>query len=186
MRRRVREGLNRFRDAFGADPKVHANHVGQREAVYWGPDRFDAPMGWLYGAYRRSRRPEHYEGAKTGSPWFWGDLCRSRIRYVRNMVFREVNTLKADPLMPYRDPSRPLVEHWFSASYGATPDDFCEFLSEANQDRLVEEQGACIVYTHFGGRFTPMSRRFEDLIRRVSSLPGWFVPVSTLLDYVGA
>lgn len=184
-RTRIAEGLERFRSEIGEDPKVHSNHVGQRESVYWGADRFRGPFRWLYRGYRMSRRANPYEGVRESSPYFWGDYCRERVRYVRNMVFGDINTLKADPLMPYRDPSRPYVNFWFSSSYGARPEDFCALISEANQDRLAEEGGACIVYTHLGDHFAPVSPLFNRLIRRLAGMPGWFVPASTLLDYVG-
>jgi hypothetical protein len=62
-------------------------------------------------------------------------------------------------------------------------------LSETNQDRLEESGGACIMYTHFGHGFVDedsgvMSPRFIELMRRLSAKGGWFVPVSTLLDYL--
>lgn len=184
-RARVLAGLNRFQDAIGYDPRIHVNHVGQKEAVYWGIRRFNAPFRWLYTAYRRSRELELHDGSVPSDTHFWGDVCQSRVRYVRNMVFLDVNTLKSDPLMPYRDPSRPYVPYWFSSSYGATVDDFCKLISEPNQDRLLDEGGACIVYTHLGDHFAPLQPRFQYLIRRLAALPGWFVPASTLLDYIG-
>jgi hypothetical protein len=186
MRERTAAGLERFRELLRGDPSIHVNHVRQREAMYWGASRLDPPLRWLYERYRRSRGDCDYCGDESASPYFWGDLCRKRVRYVRNFVFREINTLKADPLMPYHDPRRPFVARWFSASYGAGVTDFCNLISEANQDRLAEEGGACIVYTHFADGFTPLPERFKRLLRRLASLDGWFVPATTLLDHVGA
>ena len=80
-------------------------------------------------------------------------MCRERITYVRNLAFRDINTTKLDPIMPYHDSRRPYVAYWFSCSEGALPNSFCETLSERNQDRLVEEGGGCIMYTHFGAGF---------------------------------
>jgi hypothetical protein len=60
-------------------------------------------------------------------------------------------------------------------------------LSEANQDRLEEEGGACIMYTHFGHGYVEngqLHARFRELMQRLSRKNGWFVPVSTLLDYL--
>ena len=87
--------------------------------------------------------------------------------------------------MPYHDRRRPYVRHWFSSSEGADPRSLCALLSEANQDRLAEEGGVCIVYTHFANGFVQdgrLNRRFVELMRRLAALPGWFVPTSTLLD----
>ena len=48
-----------------------------------------------------------FRGHVEGDPLFWGDLCRDRVRYVRNFTFADVNTLASCPLMPYHDPKRP-------------------------------------------------------------------------------
>jgi len=102
-------------------------------------------------------------------------------------VFRDINTLKIDPFMPYHDPRRPYVKYWFSASHGAVGSSFCDTLHEANQDRLVAEGGACIMYAHLACGFhdgTRLLPRFRQLMQRLAGLPGWFVPASTLLDFL--
>jgi hypothetical protein len=62
-------------------------------------------------------------------------------------------------------------------------------LTEANQDQLAEQGGACIMYTHFGhGFFDPsgrMDETFRKQMQRLSKMNGWFVPLTTLLDYLG-
>ncbi len=125
-----------------------------------------------------------------GHPSFWGDVCRDRIRYCRNFVFANTNTLAACPWMPYRDPAKPLVNAWYASTEGSNATRFLGALSEANQDRLEAEGGACIMYTHFGHGFVDdrgaLSPRFRDLMRRLSAKGGWFVPVSTLLDTLAA
>ncbi len=188
-RDRIAEALDRFREVVGRDPRLHANHMGQDDALYWGADRLDGATRLAYRAARGLvRRGWASRGHVAGSPHFWGDLCHERINYVRNFVFREIDTLAVDPLMPYHDPRRPFVRHWFSASQGNNLESCRELLAEANQDRLVESGGACVVYTHFGLGFAEGGRvdaRFEALIRRLAALPGWFVPASTLLDHVG-
>jgi hypothetical protein len=185
-RERVAAGLERFRSIVGHDPSIHTNHVAQGEGIYWGPARLDGPLRWFYQRYRTRRGIRPYDGALPASPNFWGDLCHTRIKYVRNFVFNNINTLKADPLMPYHDPRRQYVRYWFSASNGATPEQFCRLISEANQDRLAAEGGACIVYTHLGQGFHPLTAEFRRLLHRLSRMPGWFVPATPLLDLIGA
>ena len=188
-RERVLRGLNYFREVIGQDPRLHANHTGQVESIYWGRARLDGVPKVIYQwAWRLTKGEDQFHGQREGGPYFWGDLCRDRIMYVRNLVFREINTLKVDPLMPYHDPRRPYVRYWFSSSDGASVPSFCRLISEANQDRLLEEGGACIAYTHFGNGFWRDSRldpEFARLMRRLANLPGWFVPASRLLDYLG-
>jgi hypothetical protein len=118
---------------------------------------------------------------------FWGDLCREKIKYVRNFVLGEINTLKACPTMPYHDPARPYVNSWFAASEGYRVESFNAMLSEKNQERLMREGGACIMYVHLAKGFLEKGRinhRFGVLMERMSRLNGWFVPVHTLLDYI--
>jgi hypothetical protein len=182
--------LERFREYVGAYPRVHANHFGQAEALYWGEARLDGLPRFAYRARNTLLRSnEQYYGHVEGSPYFWGDICRERIDYVRNFTFPTINTGRADPLMPYHDARRPYVNYWFSSSDAPTVDSFCELLSEDNQDRLVREGGACIVYTHFGFGFAQDGRvepRVAHLLERLAALPGWFVPASTLLDHLRA
>ena len=89
--------------------------------------------------------------------------------------------------MPYHDPERPYVNHWFASTEGPHVDSFVGTLSEPKQDRFEADGGACIMYTHFGAGFVADGRidaRFERLMRRLSAKNGWFVPVTTLLDFL--
>jgi hypothetical protein len=79
------------------------------------------------------------------------------------------------------------VKYWFSSCDGADITRFCETISEANQERLEAQNGVCIMYTHFAcgfvkdGRVNPLASQF---LRRLAKRPGWFMPVSTLLDFL--
>ncbi len=189
MRERTACGLETFRRLFGHDPYSMANHTGCHENIYWGSARVSGVRRLLYKilTLRMNRRLTVSEGHIEGSALFWGDLCREKIKYVRNFVFGDINTLKACPVMPYYDPARPLVNYWFASSEGANINLFNTTLSEESQDRLAREGGACIMYTHFASGFQEKRRingRFKVLMERLSKMNGWFVPVNTLLDYI--
>jgi hypothetical protein len=179
-------GLDTFAEYFGGYPKVMAQHYYSHENVYWGDQRVSGLHRLAYNALTRGANRGKFHGHIAGHPEFWGDLCRARIRYMRNFVFAETNTLKACPWMPYHDPERPFVNYWYAAAEGAHADSFVARISEARLDRLEEEGGACIMYTHFGlgywdGRLhTGFRERMTCLARR----NGWYVPVSDLLDYL--
>jgi len=52
---------------------------------------------------------------------------------------------------------------------------------------LLQEQGCCIVYTHFGAGFMTKGRLNPQTIHLLKTLAqknGWFVPVSELLDFL--
>lgn len=90
-------------------------------------------------------------------------------------------------MMPYHDLKKPFVNYWFASSNGPDVETFNNCITEINQDRLEEENGACVMYTHFGKDFYKnrnVNSRFKFLMKRLSRKNGWFVPVSTLLDYL--
>ena len=188
-REETARGLDVFHRLFGHYPYSMANHTGCSESIYWGRARVSGTQRVIYDLLRL--KPDRYNSVFHGhietSPLFWGDLCRAKIKYVRNFALSDINTLKACPAMPYRDPARPYVNYWFAASEGPSLKSFTETMSEANQDRLAREGGACIIYTHLASGFVEggkLNRRFKSLMERISSMNGWFVPVHTLLDYI--
>lgn len=179
--------LERFKEMFGCYPSCMSNHYRNRDAIYWGAARLSGLFRLLYKVAVRS--PVKSEGQVEGSRYFWGDLCRGKIRYVRNFVYPEINTLKACPVMPYRDENRPYVNGWYASAEGGNADDYVRMLSERNLDRLAEEGGACIMYTHFAKGFWSggeLDGRFRAAMERLAGMNGWFVPVSELLDYLGS
>jgi hypothetical protein len=180
-------GLQKFHEYFGHWPKSMANHADCRENIYWGQDRLTGLRKLLYNILTKGKRINFNRGHIEGDTLFWGDYCKKYITYVRNFVFDEINTLKQCPFMPYHDPQRPYVNFWFASTEGAKVQSFNSALSEKNQDRLEAEGGACIMYTHFANSFCiggRLDKRFESLIKRLAKKSGWFVPVSTLLDYL--
>jgi hypothetical protein len=186
-RTRTIEGIERFRETFGAYPAMHINHGECRENIYWGSCRVSGPRRVAYDLLNPLSHRRPYEGHVETSPLFWGDICRRRVRYVRNFVHGDINTLRYCPEMPYHDPKRPYVRYWFASTEGPVVDSFVRTLSAANVDRLVAERGACIMYTHFSMGFAPhgeLDPRFVRVMRRLSALNGWFVPASTLLDHL--
>lgn len=186
-RERTLVGLDRFRELFGGDPRSLANHAENREGIYHGDARV---TGWRRGAYNlltRGRRRNHFQGHVPDSPFFWGDFCRQRLTYVRNFVYSDINTLNACPYLPYHDPAKPFVQQWFAGSEGGVTESFVRTISELNQQRLEDERGLCIMYTHFGDGFYRSGKlhpEFERLMRRLTQRDGWFAPVSTILDHV--
>ncbi|MGA2618535.1 MAG: hypothetical protein ABSF26_13060 [Thermoguttaceae bacterium] len=183
------QALDRFAAVFGHDPRAAANHRDADEAMYWATARLSGLHALAYNVFKGWRNGGRYRGHVRGDPCFWGDVCQARVHYYRNFIFRDLNTLKACPWMPYHDPRRPYVNQWFAGSDGHDVRRFNRCLAEADQDRLEEEGGACIMYTHFargfsaGGQVEP---RFRALLERLARKNGWFVPVSTLLDHLRA
>jgi len=186
-RARIIEGIERFREIFGAYPSVHVNHHICGENIYWGSARVSGVNRVAYDVLNRHVEGNPFEGHVESSPLFWGDVCQSRIKYVRNFVHGDINTRRYCPTMPYHDPRRPYVRYWFASTEGPEVRTFSEKLSDANLDRLAAEGGACIMYTHLASGFAPggeLDPRFVRVMRRVSSLNGWFAPVTAILDHI--
>jgi hypothetical protein len=188
-REEIIHSLEMFREYFGDYPRSVANHYNA-DALYWGGARLGSPFcRGLYHVLTRGANRNRFVGHIEGSPHFWGDICYERTRYFRNFVYRDINTLKACPCQPYHNPRRPYVRQWFSCSEGSGCRSFVKTISEANQDRLEEEGGMCIMYTHFARDFVAdgkLDPEFKRLMMRLSRMNGWFAPTSTMLDYLSA
>lgn len=180
-------GLDRFRELFGHDPRTLANHVGNLEAIYHGENRVSGARRTIYNVLTLGRRRRLFEGHVPESPLFWGDACADRVSYVRNFVYRNVDTLAACPHMPYRDPAKPYVDAWFASSEGANPGSFVRTLADAQQDRLEAGGGLCIMYTHLGAGFWrdgALDPEFERVMTNLAGRDGWFAPVAEILDHL--
>ncbi len=182
-------GMDRFRELFGHDSYTLANHSTNREGLYWGPARLSS---WRRKLYSVLQRGEKFRGHVEGDPLFWGDLCKERVRYVRNFTYNDLNTTAMVPQMPYYDPQRPWVNQWFAGSNGSQESTFHRYVTKRAVDKLVAERGGCILYTHFGKDFYgwhekgKLSARFVEIMEYIASRNGWFVPVGTMLDFLAS
>jgi len=187
-RETVCSGLEAFRARMGEYPRCHTNHAENRDNLYWGAERASTiSLKLAFRVADAARARPIARGHIAGSSYFWGDICRERLSYVRSFSFREVNLDRINPTLPYKDPDRPLVNFWFTSSEGANVNAFCKTIAEAEQDRLEEEGGVCIMYSHLSQGFCSgrsIHPRFRQLMTRLARKKGWFVPVATLLDHL--
>ena len=74
-RERTIQGLDRFRDIFGADPAVHVNHDRCGENMYWGSARVSGMNRRVYDALNRQASgipfAGHVESSPLSSRAFW-------------------------------------------------------------------------------------------------------------------
>ncbi len=188
-RERTLRGIEFLEREFGACPRLHANHGENRENLYWGHKRFQTPGLHQLLKWARRQRDDEYDGERPEAAHYWGDVALERIEYVRNFTFSTLNILDADPATPYRLGATPQVRHWFSTSDAPDVEHFCLRVSREGIDRLEARGGVCIVSTHLGKYFAREGRvdpRFDEMLRYIAAKPGWFVPVSTLLDHLRA
>lgn len=186
-REETRRGLERFQELFGHPPRAMANHTGCAEGIYWGEARLEGLNRRIFNVLTRNVRKNAFRGHVETDELFWGDLCRAQVKYVRNFVFADLDTLASCPFMPYHDAKKPYVNYWFASSDGARPPAFHRCVTDEAVDRLEAEGGACIMYTHLAYGFYEhghIDPRFRATMQRIAAKDGWFVPVSELLDFL--
>jgi hypothetical protein len=188
-RDRTIRGLEAFKQYFGHYPTLHCNHGQNRENIYWGPKRYRNPLARLAQRFTRSTPAPEFSGEVEGSPYFWGDLCRQHFRFVRGFTWYDPNTLAANSGLVYRLAWTPYVDCWFSTSDAADAHEFNRLVTRESVDRLRAERGVCIVSTHLGKGFVRNGRvdpQVESTLRYIATLPGWFAPVSEILEHFRA
>jgi len=186
-REEIIEGIEDFKRIVGYYPKIHINHGWNPDNIYWGDKRFIFPLSNIVRLFYG--KDKKFFGDKIGEQCFWGDICKDKIKYIRNHVFSDINTEKCDRQMPYRSRKKDTFSnYWFSSSDGDTVKEANRILSKENIDQLEEVEGFCILYTHFGCDFVDsngqVNKTFESNIRYLSQKEGWFVPAGMLLDYL--
>ena len=126
--------------AFGNDG-TYICHSKNAENIYWeakvAPSR---PLRRILSLYTR----HHSLGDEEGSPYFWGDVCHEKVKWIRLFRTRETNTLKVNPSMPYREAGKPFVRGWFSA----TKRSFHDCTAKPALDRICAEHGLTILYQY--------------------------------------
>ncbi|MCY1329468.1 hypothetical protein D9M68_264100 [compost metagenome] len=188
-REEIARGLEVFKETFGSYPKVHTNHVSNPDNIYWWSKRFEFPFNLLYHLANKLARGCAAPGGgdDPNARHYWGDLCRDKITYVRNLTVNHIDTLRMDRRMPYHIKSKPMVNYWFSSSDGHDLEIFNALITRENVQQLEDSGGVCIVYTHFSNGFATngkVDKTFQQRIEYLAGRGGWFVPVGTLLDHL--
>ena len=185
QRNDVIRGLKEFEDKLGFTPTIHVNHSYNRDSIYGGYKRFNAPIRQfiplLYPQYGKA-----FGGDDKDSEYFWGDLHKNYITYIRNHELRNVDTLAADPSTPYVDPNRQqYANYWFSCTFAPNQDVFARAFTNKRLQKLSKCNGTSIISTHLGyyningnidNRFKTI---IQDLCYRHSAR---FLPVTSLLN----
>jgi hypothetical protein len=161
--------------------RTYICHAKNADNPYWQEQA--VPRGPLRWASARFTRAFRCSGEDPASPYFWGDLCHERIRYIRLYRTREPNVLAVNPSMPYFERDKPFVRGWFSACKRS----FGHVTRPEVLDRLEREWGLCVLYQYLyrwaephGGGARP---EFVAGVRRLSERPRlWCDTASTLLD----
>jgi len=169
-RSEIIEALEFFYDTFGKEPAIHTNHRSNPDNVYWNAnERLTWPFSWPFWLYRSLKNNK-----------------RNSLGTKFNLVFKDINTLKNDPYMPYWDPKRPDVPFWFSSTDMRNIHYFARVLTADNLDRLCNQEGVCVGYTHFANPGfldsdgQPCSA-FVGALNEIKKRNIWVAPVSEVL-----
>lgn len=190
-RERTLEALDRFRELFGHDPRIGADHSANLESLHWCEDRLSGVRSLAYRAVGPIVWGERLRslGHVPTSPYYWGDLCRERIAYWRGFTFHATNTLAACPALPYHDPRRPSVRWWYAGVEAPHLEPFLAATAPAQIDQLEAAGGVAILATHFGTDFVRDGRldpRFVARMHELAARDAWFAPTSQVLDHLRA
>jgi hypothetical protein len=186
-RRDTSAAFEMFKTKLGRYPSVYAAHAGNRENLYWNGHRFRSRL-WrsLYRAFHRSANPGA-EGHHSESPYYWADIAQQHLRYMRSFSYDELNLWNITSAVPYRTKDTYGVRAYFPSCFADNAEEFIQLLSPNRQEKLERERGLCIVGTHFGKGFLRDGRVHPgvvDALTLLSARPGWYQPVSTILDYL--
>lgn len=178
--------LKDFENLVGYCPKIFTNHSNNTENIYWGYERFS---GFVRQIYKRKKAHIFSEGTHENSEYFWGDICKEKIRFIRNRTFNGINTLKEDHRLVYKETGKEKYSnYWFSSSDAMRIRNFSNLMTKENIDKLEREKGCCILYTHFAYDFVDENGNLDDgfkaAIDYLASKNAWFAPASEILDHV--
>lgn len=184
-RAEVLKGLEEFKDKLGEYPRIHVNHSYNQDSIYGGYKRFNWPFNWIVSSIYKQYAGV-FQGETDGSEYFWGDKHKELIKFSRNHEFGGLNTTKYDKYMPYRDPRRSdYANYWYSATFAPNQWVFNHVLTKKAIQKLEEQKGTCILFTHLGyymkdGKIDP---GFKERIKWLADNPaGQYMPVSALLN----
>lgn len=152
-------------------------HSKNADNIYW--EEKTAPNAALRTLLRLYSRHTCL-GEVEGSPYFWGDICEERVRWIRLFRTRNPNTLAENPSMPYVEPGKPWVKGWFAA----TKRSFHDCTGQEALDRLAQHHGLTILYQYLhryavGGKPDPIFR--TDAVRLAGDDRILVAPVAKVL-----
>lgn len=183
----ILRGIEEFRNKLGEYPKIHVNHSYNKDSIYGGYKRFNAPISTII-KYMYKQYSGVFQGEESGAKYFWGDKHKEIIRYSRNHETDEINTIKYDPYMPYVDPKRSkYANYWYSATFAPNQWVYNKVVNKESIERLDKQNGACILFTHLG-YFMQNGKIDKEFIESLEILSnnqnGIYIPVSKVLERI--
>ena len=164
-------------------PRAHTYicHAKNADNPYW--QEKTVARGPLRAALSLYARGHRTSGEDPRSPYFWGDLSLERVRYIRLLRTGSLDTLAANPSMPYFEREKPFVRGWFAA----TKRSFRDATAHEALNALEHTWGVTVLYQYLcryaDPRGTgPIASFAEGLARLVTHSRVWADTTSRLMD----
>lgn len=188
LRQDTIKALDLIKNEFGQDVRLHCNHGQNLENLHWGMDRYSSYIIKKALRFLSKFRPyPEFEGNDPESPYYWADVANERLSYMRAFTYQQLNCAKIPPGRPYLDSVKQKDILFFNTADAPDITAFNKLVTPSSIDKLRQENGWCIVSTHFGKGFfrnNKLDPDFSETMKYLASLPGWFVPASQLLDHL--
>lgn len=172
----------------GQAVRLHCNHGQNRENIYWGAARYSSYiLNRIMQVLSRRNTSQTFEGQHPGSPYYWSDVAAERISYMRAFTYRKLNGMNIVPGRPYLESRKSQTPLLFNTSDAPHVEAFNKLVNPKTLDKLRKQGGWTIVSTHFGKGFyrnNTLNAQFKSTIQYLAEQPGWYVPVSQLLDHI--
>ncbi len=154
-------------------------HSKNAENIYWGNK---VTRLFPFNLLLRYQSKHKCYGEIENSSYFWGDICKEKVKQIRLYRTRHTNTLKRNPSMPYYDKKKPCVNYWFSATKRSISD--CATLSVL--DRLKRENGLTVLYQYLHRYADPITLElnagFIKAVESISNDPG--IHIATVSNHM--
>jgi hypothetical protein len=188
LRRDTIKALDFIKKEFGCPVRLHCNHGQNRENLHWGPDRYSNNIiRKALALYAKFKSHTNYEGQDPYSPYYWSDIADKEISYIRAFTFHQLNAAAITPGRPFSDLNKQKGALFFNTTDASDISVFNKHVNKTSIDKLRKQKGWAIISTHLGKGFfykDKLNSEFQRTMEYLASLPGWFVPVSELLDHV--
>ena len=183
------KALDFIEKEFGHAVRLHCNHGQNRENLYWGADRYSSYLlNKIIHALAGNHVSPRFEGHVPESSYYWSDVATERISYMRAFTFRQLNCSLITPSTPYIDPLKKQTPVLFNTADAPHAHAFNKLVNPKSLEKLRKQGGWAIVSTHLGKNFykhNKINSDFANTIKHLARQPGWYVPASTLLDFIG-
>ncbi len=189
-RKNTIRALDFIENEFRQQVRLHCNHGQNRENLHWGADRYSSRLirAALHYASKFRSYP-CFDGNNPESPYYWSDIADERLSYMRAFTFRRLNGATIPPGRPYLDSAKQKKTLFVNTTDAPDVLAFNKLVNPASIDKLQSQNGWAIVTTHLGKGFYWNNRldpEFKENMEYLATLPGSFIPVSQLLDFLKA